>query len=110
MRHRSLLLGQVKPGSRCASSLSAMRSAQGTKRGRFMRRITSSLLAIATMSLMASDVALAQTPSPNHVLNPQQRAQVRTLRPKFEHCRKLADQQRVALADRSGFVKSCLAK
>jgi hypothetical protein len=75
-----------------------------------MRRIGSSFSAIAIMSLIAADVALAQTPATHHVLTAQQRAQIHALRPKFAHCRKLADQQNVALTDRPTFIKSCLEK
>jgi hypothetical protein len=80
------------------------------KRGQFMLGVGSSLSAIAIVSLIAADVALAQAPPTHHVLTAQQRAQIRALRPKFEHCRKLADQQNVALVDRSAFIKSCLAQ
>ena len=75
-----------------------------------MRRIGSGLSAIAIMSLIAADVALAQAPATHHVLTAEQRTQIHALRPKFAHCRKLADQQNVALADRSAFIKSCLEK
>jgi hypothetical protein len=75
-----------------------------------MRRVGSGLSAIAIMSVIAADVALAQAPPTHHVLTAQQRAQIHALRPKFEHCRKLADQQNVALADRPAFIKSCLEK
>jgi hypothetical protein len=75
-----------------------------------MLRVGSSLSAIAIVSLIAADVALAQAPATHHVLTAQQRAQIHALRPKFERCRKLADQQNVALADRSAFIKSCLAQ
>jgi|HubBroStandDraft_6_1064221.scaffolds.fasta_scaffold2710714_1 hypothetical protein len=80
------------------------------KWGQFMLRVGSSLSAIAIVSLIAADVALAQAPATRHVLTAQQRAQIHALRPKFEHCRKLADQQNVALADRPAFIKSCLEK
>jgi hypothetical protein len=75
-----------------------------------MLRTTCGLLAFAAISLIASDLALAQAPATKHVATAKQRAEVRALRPKFAACRKLADQQKVISADRAGFIKSCLAK
>jgi hypothetical protein len=80
------------------------------ERAIFMLRTACGLLALTAMSLMASDLALAQDAAPKHVETAAQKAEIRALRPKFAACRKLADQQKIGPADRGGFIKSCLAK
>lgn len=82
-----------------------------------MRRVAHFAMTLAAAAVLLAPQALAQTPPvhssspppPHTSRTPEQRAQMKALRPKFTACHNKADAAKIGPADRYAYMKSCLA-
>jgi hypothetical protein len=80
-----------------------------------MRRVAHFAMTLAAAAVLLAPQALAQAerstspPPPHTSRTPEQRAQMKALRPKFTACHNKADAAKIGPADRYAFMKNCLA-
>jgi hypothetical protein len=76
-----------------------------------MQRITSILATVAVAGALLISPSLAQTSTqpPKSSLTPQQREEVRAMKPQFTACHNKAIAAKVGPKDRRAYMKNCLA-